>query len=216
LGDDAVDLVNANRLIITQRAKATDATNQYDIRDAAGNTIGLIEQQRQRKLRKALGFVTSIDEFLTQRLTIYDLDRTKVLLLTRPAKLFKSLVRVQDGADRPVGEIVRANVLRKKCFDLSDAEGTPLGRIEAVNWRALNLSIVDSAGAEVGHIDRRFVGPLKALLTPADSYVAVDIQPSLRGDLRLLALGAAAAVDTALKQDPRGYFITRVADILLG
>ncbi len=60
------------------------------------------------------------------------------------------------------------------------------------------------------HIDVRrakFVGVLKAAFTPADNYL-VDIDPSLSGDLRLLTIAAAAAVDTALKQDARVPSVT--------
>jgi hypothetical protein len=48
---------------------------------------------------------------------------------------------------------------------------------------------------------------LKAVFTPADNYI-VDIDPSLSGDVRLLAIAAATAVDTALKQDARGFSVT--------
>jgi hypothetical protein len=54
---------------------------------------------------------------------------------------------------------------------------------------------------------------LEGSFTDADNYI-VDIDPSLSGDLRLLAIAAAAAVDTALKQDPRGFDVTEVTDLL--
>lgn len=65
----------------------------------------------------------------------------------------------------------------------------------------------DRAGKEVGRIDKKFVGVLKAVFTPADKHI-VDIDSSLSGDLRLLAIAASTAVDTALKQDARGFSVT--------
>ena len=50
------------------------------------------------------------------------------------------------------------------------------------------------------------------MFTTADTYV-VHIDPALAGDLRLLVIAAAAAVDTALKQDERRLDISDVADV---
>jgi uncharacterized protein YxjI len=214
-GDEMASLLDTNRLVISQKAKLIEVVNQYEIRDAEGNQIGFIQQEGQSKLRKVLRFATSVDQFLTHRLAIYAADGTKVLQLTRPRKVFKSRLRVDDGTGRPVGEIVQANVFGKIRFDLQGAQGENLGRIHAENWRAWDFAIVDAMGTEVGRIDKKFVGVLKAVFTPADNYV-VDINPSLTGDLRLLVLGAAAAVDTALKQDARGLDVTDVGDVLGG
>jgi hypothetical protein len=41
----------------------------------------------------------------------------------------------------------------------------------------------------------------------------LEIDPSVSGELRLLALASAAAVDTALKQDDRGFALTDIADL---
>ena len=207
-----LSLLEVNRLVISQKAKLIEVVNQYDIRDAEGHEIGFIQEEGQSKLRKLVRFTTSIDQFLTHRLVVYGVDGTKLLQLTRPAKVFKSRLEVEDGTGRRVGEVVQANVFGKIRFDLRDARGGQLGRIQAENWRAWDFAILDAEGKEVGRIDKKFVGVLKAVFTPADNYV-VDIDPSLRSDLRLLAVGAAAAVDTALKQDARGLDITDVGDI---
>lgn len=79
------------------------------------------------------------------------------------------------------------------------------------NWRAWDFSIVDRNETEIGRIDKKFVGVAKAVFTNADNYV-VSLDPQLAGDLRLLVVAAAAAVDTALKQDPRGFDITDIVD----
>jgi len=52
---------------------------------------------------------------------------------------------------------------------------------------------------------------MKAVFTTADNYV-VSLDARLDGDLRLLVTAAAAVVDTALKQDPRGIDIGDLAD----
>jgi hypothetical protein len=200
------DLLRADKLIVSQRAKLVELTNQYLIHGADGKALGYIEQERQSRLRKFARFVSDIDQFLTHRLSVYELDHRKILTLIRPRKIFKSRFFVEDGTGGRVGQIVQANVFGKIRFDLVDAQGQPLGQIKAENWRAWDFSIVDHTDKEVARIDKKFVG------VTADHYV-VDINPGLGGDLRLLVIAAATAVDTALKQDPRGLDITDVGDI---
>jgi uncharacterized protein YxjI len=201
------ELLTADKIVVSQKAKLVELTNQYVIRDAEGAKLGYVEQEGQSKARKVLRFVTDVDQFLTHRLSIYDAHDNKVLQLTRPAKVFKSRLDVEDAEGRRVGQIVQKNVFGKIHFDLLDANEGLLGAIRAENWRAWDFAIVDATGEEVARIDKKFVGVLKAVFTDADNYV-VDIKPSVQGDLRLLTLAAATAVDTALKQDARGFSVT--------
>jgi uncharacterized protein YxjI len=206
------DLLTAERLVVSQKPKLIEMVNQYTISDAEGNELGRVEQEGQSKVKKALRFLSDVDQFLTHRLGVFDAGGNRVLQLTRPRKLLKSKLQVEDGTGRPVGNIVQNNVFGKIRFDLIGPEGNVLGQIKAENWRAWDFSIVDATDTEVGRIDKKFVGVLKAVFTPADNYV-VDISPSLSGNLRLLAIGAALAVDTALKQDSRGFSVTDAIDI---
>ena len=203
------DLLNTERLVVNQKAKLVELTNQYLIRDVEGNDLGRIQQEGQSKARKVLRFVTNVDQFLTHTLSIYDTADTKLLEVVRPRKVFKSRFQVKDGTGREVGQIVQNNVFGKITFDLLDAQEQKLGAIKAENWRAWDFSIVDASDTEIGRIDKKFVGIAKALFTTGDNYV-VDIYPAATGDLRLMALAAALAVDTALKQDDRGFSLTNV------
>jgi uncharacterized protein YxjI len=201
------DLLTADRLVVNQKAKLVELSNQYVIRDAQGEDIGYMQQEGQSKVRKVLRFATDVDQFLTHRLALYDTEGIKLLQLVRPAKIFKSKVSVEDGSGNSIGSIVQRNVFGKIGFELLSSEGRELGRIQAENWRAWDFAIVNNDGKEVGRIDKKFVGVLKAVFTPADNYI-VDIDPTLEGDLRLLTIAAAIAVDTALKQDARGFSLT--------
>lgn len=195
------DLLTASQLVVSQRAKLIELTNQYEIRDSAGCALGYVQQQAQSTARKVLRLATDIDQFLTHRLSVYDASERLIVTLTRPAKVFKSRLLVEDDTGRRVGEIVQQKVFGKIAFDLLGAAGEPLGQIRAENWRAWDFSIVNAADREVARIDKKFVGIAKAVFTNADNYV-VDIADDVRGEFRLLVLAAATAVDTALKQDP--------------
>ncbi|HEY7874177.1 MAG TPA: phospholipid scramblase-related protein [Actinomycetota bacterium] len=195
-------LLTEERLVVNQKAKLIELTNQYLIRDAEGNELGRIQQEGQSTLKKVLRFVGDVDQFLTHTMAIYDSTDTKLVEVVRPRKVFKSKFEVKDGSGRMVGRILQNNVFGKITFEFQDASETKLGAIKAENWRAWDFAIVDANDNEIGRIDKKFVGVAKAMFTTADNYV-VDIQPSVTGDLRLMVLGAALAVDTALKQDTR-------------
>jgi uncharacterized protein YxjI len=194
------DLLARNLLVINQKAKLIELTNEYRILDEQGNEIGVIRQEGQSKARKLLRLVTSVDQFLTHRLSVYDLTGQKVVELMRPAKIMKSTVHVSDGQGRQVGAIVQQNVFGKKRFALQTPAGQDLGSINAENWRSWDFSIQDPNGTEVGRITKKWAGLLKEGFTTADNYV-LSVTGMVSPDLRLMMLASAAGVDLALKQD---------------
>lgn len=197
-------LLEHNRIFINQKAKLIELVNEYKIRDEDGTQIGIIRQENQSKLKKFARFVSSFDQFMTHELGAYEADGTRVLGLVRPAKFVKSTIRVSDGMGQSVGEIRQQNVFGKIRFGLHAATGQKLGEIQAENWRAWNFAIVDESGTEVGRITKTWEGLAKTLFTTADDYV-LDISPALSGPMRLLTFASAVGVDTALKQDSRGF-----------
>lgn len=192
-------LLDHDLLVINQKAKLIELTNEYRIRDEHGSDVGLIRQEGQSKGRKLLRLVTSVDQFLPVALTVYDADGRPVVGLRRPATFLKSRIEVTDGSGTLVGRIVQQNVLGKVRFGLEDASGTAVGEIRAENWRAWDFSVVDASGVEVGRVTKKWAGLGHELFTTADNYV-LEIQPDAPRALRLLLLAAAAGIDTALKQ----------------
>lgn len=198
------DLLSHNKLIVNQKAKLIELTNQYFIRDEEGNDLGWVQQEGQSAFRKVLRFLTRIDQFLTIHLAIYNASGEMLIGLKRPGKVFKSRLHVTDPTGREVGQIVQKNVFGKIRFDLVGNAGQNFGQIRAENWRAWNFAIVDQTENEVGRVTKKFVGVAKAIFTTADNYI-VDIHPSVEGDHRIMVMAAALGIDTALKQDDRGF-----------
>ena len=189
-------------LVVSQKTKLIELTNEYAVYDASARQIGAVVEVGQSGLKKALRFVSNVDQFLTHRLEVRDATGP-VLVLTRPAKLVKSRVQVTRPDGAPIGEIVQANVFGKIRFDLV-AGGQLAGAIQAENWRAWNFAILDPAGAEVARITKTWEGLAKTLFTTADNYV-VHVHYRLPDPLASLVIAAALTVDTALKQDDRGF-----------
>ncbi|WP_031085387.1 phospholipid scramblase-related protein [Streptomyces sp. NRRL WC-3549] len=189
-------------LIVNQKAKLIEVTNEYRVFDQHGATVGSVVQVGQSALRKVLRFVSSIDQYLTHRLEIRDAHGRPQLILTRPAKFIKSRVIVERPDGGTVGEIVQQNAIGKINFAIM-ANGQQVGAIKAENWRAWNFAVVDHNDAEVARITKTWEGLAKTMFTTADNYV-LQIHYQLPEPLLSLVVATALTVDTALKQDARG------------
>jgi uncharacterized protein YxjI len=194
-------LFQHNVLVVNQKAKLIELTNQYSVFDADGNTVGHVNQVGQSNVKKLLRLVSSVDQFLTHHFDITDASDALVMSITRPAKLFKSTVLINDSTGAELGRIVQENVFGKIHFAL-EVGGLKIGAIKAENWRAWNFSIEDADGREVARITKKFAGLAREIFTTADSYV-VEIHENLSQPLHSLVIAAALSIDTALKQDSR-------------
>ena len=109
-------LLTASVLVINQRDKLVEVSNDYDIYDGDGGRLGRVVQVGQSGVAKLVRLLGSNDQFKTVRLEVHDVDGRPVLLLTRPAKVVRSRMLVQrpDGTD--VGEIRQENFFGKTRF----------------------------------------------------------------------------------------------------
>jgi uncharacterized protein YxjI len=190
-------------LVVNQKTKIIELSNEYSVFDASGKQLGAVRQTGQTTLKKALRLVSSVDQFLTHTLEVTDASGTTLLTLTRPRKVFKSTIVVQRPDGSEVGRIVQENMVGKIRFGM-EAGGTRLGGIQGENWRAWNFAITDAGGTEVGRITKTWEGLARTVFTTADHYV-VQIHKELQEPLRSLVVASALCVDTALKQDKRGF-----------
>jgi len=190
-------------LVVNQKAKLIEINNEYAIYDVNARQIAAVREVGQSAVKKAVRLLSSYDQFLTHKLQVVDMAGTPMLTLTRPAKLIKSRIIVQDPAGYEIGQIVQQNAIGKIRFAL-ESGGQTWGSINAENWRAWNFNIQDHTGAEIARITKTFEGVAKTLFTTADNYV-IKIHRPLEDPLRSLVVAAALSVDTALKQDSRGF-----------
>lgn len=190
-------------LVVNQKAKLIEVNTEYAVYDQNGNQIAAVRQVGQSNLKKALRFVSSVDQFLTHTFHIVDMSGNILLTVTRPAKIMKSRVEIADGAGRSIGSIVQKNMIGKINFRL-EVGGQTVGSINAENWRAWNFSIQDASGNEVARITKTWEGLAKTMFTTADNYV-LQVHRPLEDPLRALVIASALSVDTALKQDSRGF-----------
>ncbi len=189
-------------LVVNQKWKFIEVNTEFAIYDANGNQIGAVRQVGQSTLKKIVRFLGDLDQYFTHKYQVVDASGTPQLLITRPAKIFKSRVIVQDAVGAEVGQIIQRNVFDKIRFGF-EVDGQDIGGIFAENWRAWNFSIKDADGTEVARVTKTFEGLLKTAFTTADNYV-LHVHRQLADPLRLMVYASAVTIDTALKQDARG------------
>ncbi|WP_018637019.1 phospholipid scramblase-related protein [Parafrankia elaeagni] len=190
-------------LVVNQKTKLIELTNEYAVFNQQGTQIGSVVQVGQSALKKVARFLWSLDQFFTHRLEVRDAAGVPQLLLTRPRKFLKSKVIVALPDGREVGRIVQQNVFGKISFSI-EADGNRLGMLKAENWRAWNFSIVDHTDAEIARVTKTWEGLARTLFTTADNYV-VQLHRPLPQPMLSLVVASALTIDTALKQDSRGF-----------
>lgn len=190
------------RIFVSQKRKIIELTNEYSVFGADGAQVGSVAEIGQSSLKKAARFLTSLDQFMTHRVQINDSVGRPLLVLTRPAKVFKSTMVVSSPDGAEIGRLVQRNVFGKIRFGM-ESGGVEVGSLNAENWRAWNFAILDHTGAEVARITKTWEGVLTTVFTTADNYM-LDIHVPLAEPMHSLVVAAALTVDTALKQDSRG------------
>lgn len=193
-------LLTLERFFVNQKAKLFELTAEFKIMDENGNQVGTIRQEGQSALKKILRALTKLDQFMTHRLGVYDMNGMKLCEIVRPRAFIKSKVHVTDGSGAPVGSIVQQNMFGKIKFGLEGPAGEAWGSINAENWRAWNFTMSDPAGQRIGSITKKWAGVGKELFTTADNYM-VEISPTITGPQRVLLVAAASGIDLALKQN---------------
>ncbi|HEU5008029.1 MAG TPA: phospholipid scramblase-related protein [Jatrophihabitantaceae bacterium] len=190
-------------LVVNQKAKLVEVSNEYAVYDQNGTQLAAVREVGQNALKKAVRLFTSYDQYLTHSLQVVDMQGNVLLGLTRPAKLIKSRVIVTDPGGREIGQIVQQNAIGKIRFAI-ETGGQQIGSINGENWRAWNFNIRDHTDTEVARITKTWEGLAKTMFTTADNYV-VQLHRQLDDPLRILVVASALGVDTALKQDSRGF-----------
>ena len=201
-GGGVASIFSESVLVVSQKAKLIELTNEYMVFDRDGTAIGAVREVGQSKVKKLARLVSSLDQFMTHHLEISDSGGAVLLKMTRPAKFMKSTVVVSDAADQEIGRIVQQNMIGKIRFRL-EAGGYTYGSINAENWRAWNFNIQDHTGTEIARVTKKWEGLGKAVFTTADNYV-LEVHRALDDPLRSLVVASALSIDTALKQDSRG------------
>ena len=186
-------------LVVNQKAKLIEVTNEYKVFDANGAQIGAVHEIGQSAGKKIARALLNVDAFMKHELQIVDSTGTVQLSLVKPRALLKAQLQVNGSAGQLIGSIAVKLRLGKAKFNLFDASGAEIGTMNAENFRAWNFSIADASGTEVAKVTKTWEGLGKAMFTNADNYVLQILSP-LSDPLHSLVVASALGIDLILKQ----------------
>ena len=189
-------------LVVKQEAKLVNTASNFRIASHDGTHLGEVRQVGQSQVKQLVRAFTNLDKHMTHKFEVVDANGQVMLRLTRPAKLVKSTITIEDGSGNEVGRVVQKKSFGKIRFDL-ESGGRVIGHIQGKNWRDYQFTIFDEADQEIGRITKSFEGIANAIFTSADNFVVAMHRP-LDDPLRQLVIASGVCIDTALHDEDGG------------
>lgn len=186
-------------LLVEQSAGILQSGSDYEIKSNDGKVLGTVKQHGQSQAKQLVRAFTKFDKYMTHKFELVDAEGNVVLRLTRPAKMRKSKVILEDGDGNEIGAIKQENTMGKVRFAL-EAGGKKVGRLKGKNWRDREFTLFDADDNEIGKVTKSWEGLKKAFMAGGDSYV-LAMNKRLEDPLRLLVIGTGVCIDTALHID---------------
>ncbi len=184
------------KFIVDQKPKLFELRNEYSIYDEYGNRIGSVMQVGQSILTRLLRLLIKTDSLLGVKLEIREADGSAALLLHKPGFRVTCTVSRPDGT--VLGRIAARIRLGKARMAITDPAGSVIGEVRAENLRAWNFNVQDASGRPIARVDKKWAGA-RELFTTADKYI-MELNPALPDPLRSLVVASCLAIDTLLKQ----------------
>src|SRR5215212_229017 len=103
--EDVPKILTETVLVVNQKVKLIELTNEYKVFDQNGAQIGAVAQVGQSKLKKAARLLSSVDQFMTHTYEIRDANERAVLVLVRPRKFVKSKFQITKPDGSVVGDV---------------------------------------------------------------------------------------------------------------
>ncbi len=201
MSTSAASLLSAPTLVVDQKTKIFELKNQYKIFDENSQQLGSVEQVNQGVVTMIARIASDWDVMLPVTLEVRDQMDQPLLTLKKP--FFRMTVIVSHANGPVLGSIKKKIKLGKARFELLDPGGSPIGEINAQNWRAKDFAITSSDGRTIAEVNKQWKGLAREMFTDADKYI-VRVMPDVNDPMRSLALGAALAIDVVMKQKDYG------------
>jgi hypothetical protein len=207
LGDSARSpLLDEDVLVVERFTDLGRRWSDRSVRRPDGTKAGMLRRAAPAVPRPAQGARTMVvhDQTKNDVVELVDHKDAVVLTLIRPIGVAKSWVEVRDSEGRDAGRIVQ-QVLRRDetTFAFLGANGQFLGDLQADNWVAWDLRVMESHGRQVATITRDWAGLDVTRFSSPDDYV-VRIREGVHEPLRTLVVACGLSLEIVVRADPSG------------
>ena len=203
-GYDMQQLTATPQLFIKQQKEWAEilvdfeTANRYEIMDANKQKVGMIAE-------RGGGFMRTIQRMVLRshrplEIDVFDMQQNAILHFARSFFFFFSDLHVTAGG-QSLGSVHRRFGIIYKKYDLIDETGAVFARISAPLWRIWTFPLINSAGATVGEISKKWSGLLAEVFTDADSFLVNYGEESWTHSQRAVILAAAISIDFDFFED---------------
>lgn len=195
-------------LVISQDAKFVSLSDEYQYGLPDGTELGMGVQTNQNLARKALRFVSNLDDKLK---TVVEVTQNgqRVFEMERTGAFGRNTMVIRDADGAEVGEIKQTSFSdHKGRFDIRSASGEVLSSFEARRIRTSGGFDITTPGGELlAWVRRLHVGAFANIgqryKSRPDNYV-LRMAQRLDDPLRTLVVATPMAVDSAVNQRDDG------------
>ena len=191
------EFFESNEYFIDEKVQFLKFHNEYKVYDAMGLQVGAVTQRISAWHKVLRLFLKkAMFPFL---LEVTDTNGAVLASIHRGWTFWLSKITIKDGNGNDIGYIRQRFRFLKPRFQIFDTQNNQIAEING-DWKAWNFTITDQNGAQIGLINKKWVGMAKEFFTTADKY-HVSIAPEYAEDSNKMNIVVTAiTIDMVLKE----------------
>lgn len=181
-------ILDATVMIVEQHVDENNRMSPYAVVDKDGETLATVRR----------------NDGDDKRLDIVDDTGAPCLSLQIVSSGRKRIVSVRNPGGAELGRLVQQHLPGIDWFAMESAAGQTIGYIRARTWVGWDVRVEDDQSRTVATVTKLWDDLDRSVVGSPDNYI-VRINRERPDPFRTLMVAAAIGLDTALKQDARGF-----------
>ena len=192
-------MLDRNLYLIKEHARLMKLVDRYDIFDPqTGEQIGIVKDEPSSFLKYLRLFMKKRN--LPTTVNVYENeDAAPVFSIRKHMPIIRSKVQVIDGNGMPIGYFKSKILTIGGGFNVFDMQDNKIADIKG-DWKGWNFKFLDSSGAEIGTVTKKWAGIGKELFTTADTYMISIDETKSDHKTNMMLLAAGLAIDIVFKE----------------
>ena len=192
-------MLDRNLYLIKEHARILKLVDRYDIFDPkTGEQIGIVKDEPSSVLKYLRLFMKKRN--LPTTVNVYEDENSAPLFSIRKhMPIIRSKVQVIDGNGMPIGYFKSKILTIGGGFNVFDMQDNKIANIKG-DWKGWNFKFLDSNGAEIGTVTKKWAGIGREFFTTADNYMISIDETKSDHKTNMMLLAAGLAIDVVFKE----------------